>query len=161
MSSNTTPVRGGARLPASRLVAFGAPFALGAAVYAVVFVVKQPTLPDPVGIHWDASGSADGVTSSPLGLLGLVMGVFAFEFAGFGASLWQVRTTPGSRLALSVLAWATAAFTCAFCTIALLASAGAAEYTDATFPTLSHWLATAGATAAGAAVGFLLARREH
>ncbi|MFD6420483.1 DUF1648 domain-containing protein [Streptomyces sp. NPDC060198] len=142
-------------------MALGAPFALGAVVYAVVFVVKHSTLPDPVGIHWDASGSADGVTSSPMGLLGLVMGVFVFELVGFGASLWQVRSTPGSRLALSVLAWATAAFTCAFCTTSLLASAGAAEYTDATFPTLSHWLVAAGVTVAGAGAGFLLFRRER
>ncbi|MFD5470903.1 DUF1648 domain-containing protein [Streptomyces sp. NPDC127105] len=134
------------------------PFAVGTAAHAMVFAFVRSSLPDPVAVHWDFKGNADGTTTSPLGLLGLSEGVFAMEAVVFMAAWLPVRSGRGVLPGVFTLAWAIAGFTCAFSLTSLLAHAGHDHYTEAEFPTAAHWLIAAAVTAAAGGLGHLLSR---
>lgn len=87
-----------------------APFAVGALVAGVAFLLFHASLPSRIATHFTGGGSADRY-SSPAAALGQYMLLFAIQAAGSLGVVFSVKATPRGARGLRAFCWGLAAAT--------------------------------------------------
>ncbi|WP_314243396.1 DUF1648 domain-containing protein [Streptomyces sp. DSM 40907] len=153
MSTHPAPPVGLTR----RAALVAAPFAVGALVTSIAFLLLRDSFPDKIATHFTLDGAADGY-SSPTTTLGQYMLLFVIEAVGTIAAGFSSRSALTTARSLAVFASGLSAAT-AYGLVAAMRAVGVSDGHGIQLPLYQLPVAIAVGVAAGAVV-WLASRRR-